>query len=106
MAGKVEFGMGFSQFKRLLFQLLDRLLSRRDMQRQIGAPVRSDWQAAQDLINAIDQGGIPLNPLRVNAIARNLGMEVSRHAAVEDTIARIRAVLQRTPATQPPDARG
>lgn len=55
----------------------------------------SDIQQAQALIAAIDAGGIPLNPLRVNVIARNLGLEVSRGAPVEETVARIRAAMQR-----------
>ena len=38
---------------------------------------------------------MPLNPARVNQIARALGLEVSPHARMEDTIARIRAALQR-----------
>jgi hypothetical protein len=50
---------------------------------------------ARELIRAIDAGGIPLNPMRVNAIARGLGLEVSGKARVEDTIARVRAALQR-----------
>lgn len=50
---------------------------------------------ARTLIAAIDRGGIPLNPARVNAIARALGLEVSRRAPVEETIARIRACLAR-----------
>ena len=50
---------------------------------------------ARMLIHAIDRGGIPLNPARVNAIARNLGLEVSTRAPVEQTIERIRACLQR-----------
>lgn len=53
----------------------------------------TDRQRAQALIAAIDAGGMPLNPARVNDIARQLGLEVSRHAPVEQTIARIRAVL-------------
>lgn len=56
----------------------------------------SERQLALDLIAAIDAGGIPLNPARVNHIGRALGLEVSRHARVEDTVARIRAVVQRT----------
>lgn len=56
------------------------------------APV-SDRQRAQDLIAAIDAGGVPLNPARVNDIARKLGLEVSVKAPVEETIARIRAGL-------------
>jgi hypothetical protein len=57
----------------------------------------SDRQRAIDLIAAIDAGGIPLNPARVNAIGRTLGLEVSIHARVEDTIARIRSVLNKLP---------
>lgn len=59
------------------------------------APPLSDIEQAQRLIAAIDRGGIPLNPAKVNAIARNLGLEVSRRAPVEHTIARIRACLSR-----------
>lgn len=55
----------------------------------------SDIEQAQQLIEAIDHGGIPLNPAKVNAIARNLGLEVSRRAPVEHTVARIRAYLLR-----------
>jgi hypothetical protein len=59
----------------------------------------SDRQHAINLIAAVDAGGIPLNPARVNAIGRSLGLEVSRHARVEDTIERIRALV-----AAPPDA--
>ena len=55
----------------------------------------SDIEQAQHLIEAVDHGGIPLNPAKVNAIARNLGLEVSRRSPVEHTIARIRAYLLR-----------
>ena len=55
----------------------------------------NDIAQAQSLIMAIDRGGIPLNPMKVNAIARNLGLEVSVRAPVEETIGRIRAYLQR-----------
>ena len=57
--------------------------------------IPSEIVQAQRLIRAIDRGGIPLNPAKVNAIARNLGLEVSRKAPVDKTIARIRACLQR-----------
>lgn len=50
---------------------------------------------ARKLIRAIDAGGVPINPVRVNAIARALGLEVSRKARVEDTVERIRAALRR-----------
>ena len=57
--------------------------------------VRTDRERAQDLIAAVDAGGVPLNPARVNDIARQLGREVSRSAPVEETIERIRAALRR-----------
>lgn len=50
---------------------------------------------ARQLIAAIERGGIPLNPARVNAIARDLGLEVSRKTPVEETITRIRAAIAR-----------
>lgn len=58
----------------------------------------SDRQRAIDLIAAIDAGGIPLNPARVNQIGRALGLHVSRHAPMEDTLARIRVALGKLPA--------
>lgn len=60
--------------------------------RQAAPSVR---QQAALLIAAIDAGGLPLHPARVNDIARRLGLEVSRKAPVEHTIARIRAALAR-----------
>ncbi|WP_088284556.1 hypothetical protein [Ideonella sp. A 288] len=59
--------------------------------------VLSERQRALDLIAAVDAGGVPLNPARVNDIARQLGLEVSTRARVEDTIERIRAALARQP---------
>lgn len=55
----------------------------------------SDYERARRLIAAIDRGGIPLNTAKVNAIARDLGLEVSRQAPVEETILRIRLALNR-----------
>lgn len=52
-----------------------------------------EWQRAAELIAAIDAGGMPLNPARVNDIARKIGLEVSTRAPLEDTIGRIRAAL-------------
>jgi len=52
------------------------------------------WRAKR-LIAAVDRGGIPLDPARVNAIARDLGLEVSRKAPVEETVRRIRDALAR-----------
>jgi hypothetical protein len=53
-------------------------------------------QRAKDLVAAIDAGGLPLNPARVNDIARQLGLEVSTRAPMPETIERIRQVLQRS----------
>ncbi len=50
---------------------------------------------ARALIKAIDAGGLPLNPARVNDIARRLGLEVSTRAPMNETIARIRSALER-----------
>ncbi len=56
---------------------------------------RDEVGQARELIRAIDAGGIPLNPMRVNAIARSLGLEVSGKATMDDTVRRIREALQR-----------
>ena len=37
----------------------------------------TEQQQAQALVDAVDAGGLPLNPARVNQIARQLGLEVS-----------------------------
>jgi hypothetical protein len=55
----------------------------------------SDYARARQLIAAVDRGGIPLNPARVNAIARDLGLDVPRQAPVEATLERIRLALAR-----------
>jgi hypothetical protein len=55
----------------------------------------TERQQAQALVAAVDAGGLPLNPARVNQIARALGLEVSTRAPVEQTIERIRAALAR-----------
>ena len=41
-------------------------------------PPLSDTDQARQLIAAIDRGGIPLDPARVNAIARNLGLDAGK----------------------------
>lgn len=56
-----------------------------------------EQQQAVDLIAAIDAGGVPLSPARVNAIARGLGLDVSPRAPLEQTLARIRAAVGRIP---------
>ncbi len=66
---------------------LDFLLGRRK-------PLTTE-QRAQALIKAVDAGGLPLNAAIVNNIARQLGLEVSNHARMEETIERIRQALGR-----------
>ena len=56
----------------------------------------SELARAKDVLAAIDKGGMPLNPARINAIARDLGLEVRRNAPVEETIQRIRAAVLRS----------
>jgi hypothetical protein len=56
----------------------------------------SPEQRAKDLVAAIDAGGVPLNPARVNDIARQLGLEVSTRAPMPETIERIRRALKRS----------
>jgi hypothetical protein len=55
----------------------------------------SDIDQARRLLAAIDRGGIPLNTAKVNAIARDIGLEVSRSARVEETIQRLRQAIAR-----------
>lgn len=59
------------------------------------ASPQSEIIAAKNLIKAIDRGGIPLNPIKVNQIARDLGLEVAPSALMQNTIERIREALQR-----------
>ncbi len=67
-----------------------------------GRPIVLDEYArARQLIAAIDRGGIPLNSAKVNAIARDLGLEVSTRARLDETVQRIRQALSRAP--QPRD---
>lgn len=58
-------------------------------------PPLSDIEQARRLIAAVDRGGIPLNAAKVNAIARNLGLDVAKTAPVEATLQRLRAAVER-----------
>ncbi|MCX7167026.1 MAG: hypothetical protein NTV11_12235 [Rhodocyclales bacterium] len=71
----------------LLRWLADRLARREALSPEL--------KQGRELLAAIDAGGIPLNPAIINRIARNLGLEVSTSAAVEETIGRIRAAVER-----------
>jgi len=74
-----------------MLALISRLLNRLKPQDDMPTEVRR----ARQLISAIDAGGIPLDPARISRIAESLGLEVSRKARTEDTIARIRTALER-----------
>ena len=79
----------------LLQRLTNRRKSRLTAWLRPRQPPSTERQQAQALVDAVDAGGLPLNPARVNQIARQLGLEVSTRAPVEQTIARIRAALAR-----------
>lgn len=78
-----------ARWPRSLFNWLKTLLSPK-------AAPSSDILQARQLIAAIDRGGVPLNPAKINAIARNLGLEVSRQAPMDETIRRIRQAIARS----------
>jgi hypothetical protein len=52
-----------------------------------------EMERGVSLIRAIDAGGVPLNPMRVNDIGRKLGLVVSSSAPMDETIERIRQQL-------------
>ncbi|MDK9702218.1 MAG: hypothetical protein OEL20_03700 [Sulfuritalea sp.] len=60
-----------------------------------GPRLPPELQAARDVIAAIDSGGLPLDTARINRIARELGLEVSPKAPVEETLGRLRAAVDR-----------
>lgn len=55
----------------------------------------AEIRRAKQLINALDAGGIPLDPAIIVRIDEDLGLEVSKKARMEDTIERIRAAVAR-----------
>ena len=58
-------------------------------------------QAGKDFIASIDAGGMPLNTAKTNKIARDIGLDVSKSAKPEETIARIREAVNRAETTPP-----
>ena len=50
---------------------------------------------AQELIAAIDRGGIPLNPMIVNRIGRDMGISVLASDPMNLTIEKIRIKLKK-----------
>ena len=54
-----------------------------------------ELQAGKEVVDAIDAGGLPLDATRINRIARELGLEVSPQAPPEQTVARLRAAVER-----------
>lgn len=59
------------------------------------AQVGDEFERARALLAALDRGGLPLMPSKINDIARDLGLEVSRRAPLAETIERIRAAIKR-----------
>jgi hypothetical protein len=59
------------------------------------AAMPPELRRARALLKAVDSGGVPLNPAKINEIARGFGLEVSRKAPIEDTIRRIREAVNR-----------
>ena len=55
----------------------------------------AEIKRARQLISALDAGGIPLDPRIIIRIAEDLGLEVTKNARMEHTIARIRIALDR-----------
>jgi hypothetical protein len=55
----------------------------------------SDLEQAVSLLRAIERGGIPLHPAKINAIARGLGLDVLAKDPPERTIERIKAAVAR-----------
>ncbi|CAH0352761.1 hypothetical protein AQB9606_02801 [Aquabacterium sp. CECT 9606] len=81
----------FAEDQRVTMQLVKQLTRFFSPRSACSAEIRQ----AQDLIKAVDNGGLPLNPAKVNHIARQLGLEVSSKAAMAHTIERIREALAR-----------
>ncbi len=72
------------------------------VQREAGAAeevsVAPEIKVAKDLLAAIDKGGVPLSTAKLNNVARDIGLDVSKSAKPEETIQRIRDAVQRTEA--------
>lgn len=65
------------------------------MRRAPSGEVSPEVRRARELVAAVDAGGVPLNPVLVNHVARALGLDVSARAPVDQTVDRIRAALRR-----------
>jgi hypothetical protein len=73
-------------------------------QQPVALTLPPEIQAAKNLVDAIDKGGVPLNPAKVNSVARDIGLDVSKNARPEETIARLREAIAR--ATEPTTQEG
>lgn len=60
-----------------------------------GGKLPPELQAGKEVIDAVDAGGVPLYPARINQIARDLGLDVAASAPVEQTVERLRAAVAR-----------
>lgn len=79
----------FSWFKSLF---AERTVSAESAQRQT-------LKRAQELIAAVDRGGIPLNPMIVNRIGRSMGITVLANDPMNLTIEKIRSQLKKISST-------
>ncbi|MBI3095067.1 MAG: hypothetical protein HYY97_09365 [Rhodocyclales bacterium] len=60
-----------------------------------GGKLPPELLAGKEVIDAVDAGGVPLYPARINQIARDLGLDVAASAPVEQTVERLRAAVAR-----------
>jgi hypothetical protein len=61
----------------------------------VAETIAPEIRNAIDLLAAIDSGGIPLNPAKLNNVAKEIGLDVRKSAKPEETIGRIRRAVER-----------
>jgi len=59
------------------------------------ASVPEEIKVAKSLLKSLEAGGIPLNTAKLNKIGRDLGLDISKKAKPEETIARIKEAVAR-----------
>ena len=98
----------FSQFVGNEVSTIEPLFAEQAAPKAEAAPQRRKLspieQSAIDLVSAVDAGGVPFNTPRINAIARGLGLDISKKDKPEYTIDRIRNAVSRFDYTPPPKA--
>jgi hypothetical protein len=76
-------------------QKVQDLVDAADAPSRQATPDSPELKAAKDLVAAVDEGGVPLNPAKLRSIAEGLGLEVAKTAAPEDTVQRIKDAVAR-----------